>query len=119
LNKVLQHKAIPVHDGHHRPAASNYLDANWYKSNPKGEGVNITIESRLDQQNLPQIFDADDNGMICAQTASATNLCTIYYKRRGNEYQRIKEMAIPRLLLSCRSISLRQWMWMMPMMYVL
>ncbi|HSZ35180.1 MAG TPA: hypothetical protein VK772_17825, partial [Puia sp.] len=38
----------------------NYLDAEWYKTKPAGEGVNISLQAFLNNLDLPQIFDADD-----------------------------------------------------------
>ena len=37
-----------------------YLDASWYKGKPYKEGFNLTLQSWNDNQNLPQIFEADD-----------------------------------------------------------
>ncbi len=37
-----------------------YLDAQWYKSNPAAEGVNLTLKAWNEIQSLPQIFEAND-----------------------------------------------------------
>jgi imidazolonepropionase-like amidohydrolase len=71
-----------------------YLDAQWYKSNPKGEGVNLTLQAWLDNQSLPQIFDASDkwNDLRADRIGDEFGVQYII-KGGGNEYQRIKEIA--------------------------
>jgi imidazolonepropionase-like amidohydrolase len=71
-----------------------YLDAQWYKSNPKAEGVNLSLQSWNEIQNLPQIFDAGDKWNVLRADRIAKEFGTQYIlKAGGNEYQRIKEMA--------------------------
>jgi imidazolonepropionase-like amidohydrolase len=71
-----------------------YLDAQWYKSNPKGEGVNLTLKAWLDNQSLPQIFEASDKwGDLRADRIGDEFGVQYIIKGGGNEYQRIREMA--------------------------
>lgn len=71
-----------------------YLDAQWYKSNPKAEGVNLSLQSWNEIQNLPQIFDAGDKWNVLRADRIAKEFGTQYIlKAGGNEYQRIKEMS--------------------------
>ena len=37
-----------------------YLDAQWYKSNPAAEGINISLKAFNEAQSLPQIFEGND-----------------------------------------------------------
>ena len=71
-----------------------YLDAAWYKNNGDGEGKNISLEEWNKNQNLPQIFEADDK-WNCLRANRIANEFGVKYilKAGGNEYQRMKEMA--------------------------
>ncbi|MBK8611645.1 MAG: amidohydrolase family protein [Chitinophagaceae bacterium] len=71
-----------------------YLDAQWYKSNPAAEGVNLSLQSWNDMQSLPQIFEANDkwNDLRADKIGDEFGVQYII-KGGGNEYQRIKEMA--------------------------
>ncbi|MBP6287521.1 MAG: amidohydrolase family protein [Ferruginibacter sp.] len=71
-----------------------YLDAQWYKSNPAAEGMNISLKSWNDNQNLPQIFDANDkwNDLRADRIGDEFGVQYII-KGGGNEYQRMREMA--------------------------
>ncbi|MBL7700825.1 MAG: amidohydrolase family protein [Ferruginibacter sp.] len=71
-----------------------YLDAQWYKSNPAAEGVNLSLKSWNDNQGLPQIFEANDkwNNLRADRIGDEFGVQYII-KGGGNEYQRIKEMA--------------------------
>ncbi|MEP7256158.1 MAG: amidohydrolase family protein [Ferruginibacter sp.] len=71
-----------------------YLDAQWYKSNPTAEGVNLSLKSWNDNQNLPQIFDANDkwNDLRADKIGDEFGVQYII-KGGGNEYQRMKEIA--------------------------
>jgi len=78
-----------------------YLDAQWYKTlsagqagNPASEGVNLSLQSWNDNQNLPQIFEANDkwNDLRADKIGDEFGVQYII-KGGGNEYQRIKEMA--------------------------
>ncbi|MEO7308538.1 MAG: amidohydrolase family protein, partial [Ferruginibacter sp.] len=71
-----------------------YLDAQWYKSNPASEGVNLSLKSWNDNQSLPQIFEANDkwNDLRADKIGDEFGVQYII-KGGGNEYQRIKEMS--------------------------
>jgi imidazolonepropionase-like amidohydrolase len=71
-----------------------YLDAQWYKSNPAAEGVNLSLKAWNDIQDLPQIIDAGDkwNDLRADRIGDEFGVQYII-KGGGNEYQRIKEMA--------------------------
>jgi imidazolonepropionase-like amidohydrolase len=71
-----------------------YLDAAWYKNNGDGEGKNISLEEWNKNQNLPQIFEADDK-WNCLRANRIANEFGVKYilKAGGNEYQRMKEMS--------------------------
>ncbi len=71
-----------------------YLDAQWYKSNPATEGVNLSLKSWNEIQALPQIFDAGDkwNDLRADRIGDEFGVQYII-KGGGNEYQRIKDVA--------------------------
>ncbi|HNU87964.1 MAG TPA: amidohydrolase, partial [Ferruginibacter sp.] len=71
-----------------------YLDAQWYRSNPAAEGVNLSLKSWNDNQTLPQIFDANDkwNDLRADRIGDEFGVQYII-KGGGNEYQRMREMA--------------------------
>jgi imidazolonepropionase-like amidohydrolase len=71
-----------------------YLDAQWYKSNPAAEGVNLSLRSWNEIQSLPQIFDAGDkwNDLRADRIGDEFGIQYII-KGGGNEYQRIKDIA--------------------------
>lgn len=70
-----------------------YLDAQWYKSNPATEGVNLSLKYWNEEQSLPQIFDANDK-WNCLRADRIGDEFGVQYilKAGGNEYQRMKEM---------------------------
>jgi len=70
-----------------------YLDAQWYKSSPVHEGINLSLQAWLDNQNLPQIFEANDkwNDLRADRIAKEAGVHYII-KAGGNEYQRIKDI---------------------------
>jgi imidazolonepropionase-like amidohydrolase len=71
-----------------------YLDAQWYKNSPIAEGVNITLKEWNEQQNLPQIFEANDKWAALRADRVGDEFGVQYiFKAGGNEYQRIKEIA--------------------------
>ncbi len=70
-----------------------YLDANWYKSNPSAEGVNLSLKSWSDNQSVSQIFEANDKWNAVRADKIGDEFAVQYIiKAGGNEYQRIKEM---------------------------
>ena len=71
-----------------------YLDAQWYKSNPSAEGVNITLREFNETQNLPQIFEGNDKWTDLRGDRIGDEFGVQYIiKAGGNEYQRISEIA--------------------------
>jgi imidazolonepropionase-like amidohydrolase len=70
-----------------------YLDAQWYKSKPATEGLNLSLQAWNDNQSLPQIFEANDkwNDLRADRIGDEFGVQYII-KGGGNEYQRIKEM---------------------------
>ncbi len=71
-----------------------YLDAQWYKTNPVAEGVNLSLKSWNENQMLPQIFEANDkwNDLRADKIGDEFGVQYII-KGGGNEYQRMKEIA--------------------------
>lgn len=71
-----------------------YLDAQWYKTNPAAEGVNLSLKAWNDIQSLPQIFEAGDkwNDLRADRIGDEFGVQYII-KGGGNEYQRIKDIA--------------------------
>ncbi|MFT3749645.1 MAG: amidohydrolase family protein [Agriterribacter sp.] len=71
-----------------------YLDAQWYKSNPAEEGINLSLKTWNDIQNLPQIFEANDKWQDIRADRIGDEFGIQYIiKGGGNEYQRIQEVA--------------------------
>lgn len=70
-----------------------YLDAQWYKNKPANEGTNLSLQAWLDNQSLPQIFEANDkwNNLRADRIGDEFGVHYII-KGGGNEYQRVKEM---------------------------
>ena len=71
----------------------NYLDAQWSKTKPGTEGTNLSLEAFLNNQSLPQIFEANDkwNDLRADKIGDEFGVQFII-KAGGNEYQRIKEI---------------------------
>jgi len=71
-----------------------YLDAQWYKSNPAGEGINLSLKAFNETQALPQIFDGSDKWTDIRADRIGDEFGVQYIiKGGGNEYQRINEIA--------------------------
>ena len=71
----------------------SYLDAQWYKSKPAGEGFNLSLKAWNETQDLPQVFEANDkwNDLRADKIGDEFGVQYII-KAGGNEYQRIREM---------------------------
>ena len=71
----------------------NFLDALWYKTKPATEGVNLSLQAFNDNQQLPQIFEANDkwNDLRADKIGDEFGVQYIL-KAGGNEYQRINEV---------------------------
>ena len=71
-----------------------YLDAQWYKSKPSTEGINISLQAFNDNASLPQIFEGDDKWTDLRADRIGDEFGVQYIiKAGGNEYQRINEIA--------------------------
>lgn len=70
-----------------------FLDAQWYKTSPASEGLNLTLKSWNENLALPQIFEANDkwNNVRADKIGDEFGVQYII-KAGGNEYQRIQEM---------------------------
>ena len=71
----------------------NFLDAQWYKTRPATEGVNLSLQSFNDNQALPQIFESNDkwNDLRADKIGDEFGVKYII-KAGGNEYQRINDL---------------------------
>lgn len=70
-----------------------FLDAQWYKTKPAGEGFNLSLKAWNDIQDLPQIFETTDKWNVLRADKIGDEFGVQYIiKSGGNEYQRIKEM---------------------------
>lgn len=71
-----------------------HIDAKWYKKNADKEGVNLSLIAWNNNQNLPQIFEANDKWNILRGDRIGDEFGVQYiFKTNGNEYQRTKEIA--------------------------
>jgi imidazolonepropionase-like amidohydrolase len=76
-----------------------YLDAQWYKTNPAAEGVNITLKAMNENASLPQFFEPLDRfgndvwNLMRADRIGDEFGVQYILKTTGKEYQRIKEVA--------------------------
>ncbi len=71
----------------------NYLDAQWYKTKPVGEGINLSLQAFTDNQALPQIFESNDKWSdLRADKIGDEFGVQFIIKGSGNEYQRIAEI---------------------------
>ncbi|TWF33599.1 imidazolonepropionase-like amidohydrolase [Chitinophaga polysaccharea] len=71
-----------------------YLDAQWYKSQPAKEGINLSLQAWNANQSLPQLFEAADKWDVLRADKIGDEFGVQYIiKASGNEYQRIAEMA--------------------------
>jgi len=70
-----------------------YLDAQWYKTQPAEEGVNLTLKSWNETQALPQIFEAGDKWNALRADRIGDEFGVQYIIKAGQtEYQRIAAM---------------------------
>jgi imidazolonepropionase-like amidohydrolase len=70
-----------------------FLDAQWYKTKPAGEGFNLSLKAWNDIQDLPQIFETTDKWNVLRADKIGDEFGVQYViKGSGNEYQRMKEM---------------------------
>ncbi|HMU45797.1 MAG TPA: amidohydrolase family protein [Chitinophagaceae bacterium] len=70
-----------------------YLDAQWYKTKPSAEGINISLQAWNDNQGLPQVFEANNKWNDLRADRIGDEFGVQYIIKAGDdEYQRIKEM---------------------------
>ena len=70
-----------------------YLDAQWYKSKPAAEGLNLSLKAWNETQDLPQVFEAGDKWNDLRADRIGDEFGVQYIIKAGqNEYQRIKDM---------------------------
>jgi imidazolonepropionase-like amidohydrolase len=70
-----------------------YLDAQWYKSQPAEEGLNLTLKSWNENQSLPQLFEAGDKWNALRADRIGDEFGVQYIIKAGQtEYQRIADM---------------------------
>ena len=71
----------------------NYLDAQWYKTKPATEGINLSLQAFNNNQTLPQIFESNDkwNDLRADKVGDEFGVQFII-KGSGNEYQRMQEI---------------------------
>jgi imidazolonepropionase-like amidohydrolase len=70
-----------------------FLDADWYKTNPREEGVNLSLKYFNEQRSLPQVFEANDKWQALRADKLGDEFGVQYViKAGGNEYQRIDDM---------------------------
>ena len=71
----------------------SYIDAQWYKGKPAAEGLNLTLKTWNENQDLPQIFEAGDKWNDLRADRIGDEFGVQYILKAGqNEYQRVKEM---------------------------
>jgi hypothetical protein len=64
----------------------HFLDAQWYKTKPSQEGLNLTLQSFNDHAGLPQIFEVSDKWSVFRANKIANEFGIQYiYKAGGNE----------------------------------
>jgi len=71
----------------------NFLDAQWYKTKPASEGINLSLQAFNDNLGLPQIFESTDKWSdLRADKVGDEFGVQFIIKGAGNEYQRINEI---------------------------
>lgn len=71
----------------------NFLDAQWYKSKPAQEGLNLSLERFTQNAALPQIFAVTEKWNVLRADKIGDEFGVQYIiKGSGDEYQRIDEM---------------------------
>ncbi|MGB3006394.1 MAG: amidohydrolase family protein [Chitinophagaceae bacterium] len=70
-----------------------YLDAQWYKTQPAAEGLNLSLKAWNENLSLPQIFESNDKWNNLRADRIGDEFGVQYIIKAGqNEYQRINEM---------------------------
>jgi hypothetical protein len=57
----------------------SYLDAQWYKKQAAKEGLNLSMQAWNDNQQLPQIFEANDKWNDLRADRMAMIWCAVYH----------------------------------------
>ena len=71
----------------------NFLDAQWYKSKPIKEGLNLSLSSFNENLSLPQIFEVSDKWSALRADKIGDEFGVQYIiKAAGDEYQRIEDI---------------------------
>ena len=71
----------------------NFLDAQWYKTRPAEEGINLSLQAFNDNLSLPQIFESADKWNDLRADKIGDEFGVQYIIRAaGNEYQRMNEI---------------------------
>ncbi|MEO6233190.1 MAG: amidohydrolase family protein [Ferruginibacter sp.] len=71
----------------------NFLDAQWYKTKPATEGVNLSLNAFNNNQALPQLFESNDKWNDLRADKIGDEFGVQYIIKAGvNEYQRINEV---------------------------
>jgi len=92
LNKGTSKQTFPVSlMGSIALLRQTYMDAEWYKSTRPF--TDLSLDSWIDQQSLPQIFEANDKLTLLRADAVGDEFGVQYIiKGTGDEYQRISEI---------------------------
>lgn len=70
-----------------------YYDAQWYKTKPAAEGLNLSLQHFNESLSLPQIFEANDKWNVLRGDGIGNEWGVKFiFKAGGNEYQRIADM---------------------------
>ncbi|MDB5282462.1 MAG: amidohydrolase [Bacteroidota bacterium] len=71
-----------------------YYDAQWYKNTKDKKEFNLSMQAWLDNQSLPQIFDANGDWQNILRADKVGDEFGVQYiiKGNGTEYQRIEEV---------------------------
>ncbi len=79
--------------GHIALLRQTYLDAQWYKTKPVGEGTNLSLQAFNDLQGLPSFFEGGDKWNDLRGSKVGREFNTNYIILAGiNEYQRIQDI---------------------------
>ncbi len=71
----------------------SYLDAQWYKTKPTTEGTNLSLQAWNDNQQMPQIFEANNKWNCMRADRIGDEFGVQYILKAGqDEYQRIAEI---------------------------
>ncbi len=71
----------------------SFLDAKWYKNKPATEGTNLSLQAWNDNQQMPQIFEANNKWNCMRADRIGDEFGVQYILKAGqDEYQRIAEL---------------------------